>query len=391
MPRTARAAVAIAVATILVATAACSSKDTASPDTTSAATALPPTEPTPTGPPTLAPTTPTSLAPTIATSSPPATQQPNCRSAETGPADDTSHPGDGVADPAGRIAYAVVGRYDDAFGPIGTKMYAIDADGSDRVQLLDCDIIRPQWSPDGSRLAFTIGLDDGSWQVATIAPDGSDLQLVTSGSGINEIPSWSPDGSWLAYDSSKVAIDDPAFWVTLWRINADGSDSALLGDSDTFDTEPRLSPDGNQVAFVRWHPEADWASELVVRDLASADERVVVPLGVPVEHPEWSPDGGSLVFNAADSSPDRGTIYRLDLDAPDAAPVVLLDRATGDRWGGVKPVYSPDGTRIVFVCVQGDEVDDGICVMDADGTNVTPLVDDPDVHENHPAWGVAAP
>lgn len=383
MPRTARA-VAIAT-TILVATAACSSTDTASPatanpDTNSSATVVTPTEPTSTEAPT--------LASTIPAPSTPEAQQPNCRSVETGTEDDASHPGDGVADPAGRIAYAVVGRYDDAFGPIGTQLYTIDPDGSDRVQLLDCDIIRPQWSPDGSRLALTIGIDDGSWQVATMAPDGSDLQLLTSGPGIHEIPSWSPDGSWLAYDSSKLAIDDPAFRVTLWRVDADGSGSALLGDPDTFDTEPRLSPDGNQVAFVRWHPEADWASELVIRELASGDERVVVPLGVAVEHPEWSPDGGSLVFNASDSSPERGTIYTVDLDPPDATPVVVLDRMSGDRWGGVKPVYSPDGSRIVFVCFQGDEVDDGICVMDADGTNVTPLVDDPNVHENHPTWGV---
>ena len=45
----------------------------------------------------------------------------------------------------------------------------------------------------------------------------------------------------------------------------------------------------------------------------------------------------------------------------------------------------------MFVCFEGDEGDDSICVMDADGTNVTLLVDDAGVHENHPAWGVAAP
>ena len=67
--------------------------------------------------------------------------QPSCRSAETGPVDGPSQPGDGVADPAGRIAYAVVGRFDEAFGPIGTQLYAIDPDGSDRVLLLDCDVI----------------------------------------------------------------------------------------------------------------------------------------------------------------------------------------------------------------------------------------------------------
>jgi hypothetical protein len=54
------------------------------------------------------------------------------------------------------------------------------------------------------------------------------------------------------------------------------------------------------VAFTCVHPEADWASEIAVRNLASGEERVVVPQDVPEEHPEWSPDGGSLVFNGSD-------------------------------------------------------------------------------------------
>jgi Tol biopolymer transport system component len=332
-----------------------------------------------------------SAALTGLTASTPAEPQPRCRAAATGPVDGPSHPGDGVADPAGRIAYAVVGRFDDAFGPVGTQLYAIDADGSDQVLLLDCDVIRPQWSPDGSRLAITLGLDDGSWQVATVAPDGSDLRVLTSGPGIHEIPSWSPDGDWIAYDASDVGLDDPTFRVTLRRIGTDGSGAALLGEADTFDAEPRLSPDGSQVAFMRLYPDADWASEIVVRDLASGNERVVVPQAIPLEHPEWSPDGGSLVVNAPDWAPDAATIYRIDLDAPDPAPVVLLDKATGDGWGGVKPVYSPDGSKIVFVCHQGEWTNDDVCVMDADGTNVTPLVADPAVSENHPTWGMTAP
>ncbi len=45
-------------------------------------------------------------------------------------------------------------------------------------------------------------------------------------------------------------------------------------------------------------------------------------------------------FNAQDSAPNAATIYPIDLNAPEAAPVVLLDPVTGDGWGGVKPVYS---------------------------------------------------
>jgi dipeptidyl aminopeptidase/acylaminoacyl peptidase len=50
-------------------------------------------------------------------------------------------------------------------------------------------------------------------------------------------------------------------------------------------------------------------------------------------------------------------------------------------------VYAPDGERLAFVCRSRGDVDDGICIMDADGSNISTLVDDPDQGENHPAWG----
>jgi Tol biopolymer transport system component len=312
--------------------------------------------------------------------------QPLCRSTEAGPLGNEAHPGDGTPDPAGRIAYATVGRFDPAFGPIGTRLFAIDPDGSDSVLLLDCDVARPQWSPDGSRLAFTIGMDDGSWQVATVAADGSDLRLLTSGPGIHEIPAWAPEGSWLAYDASDVGLDDPAFRTTLRRVGADGSGAAALGDPGTFDVEPRLSPDGIRLAFGRLLPDQGFASPVLVRDLASGAERQVTPPGASFEHPEWAPDGHTLIFNGRDDMPDKGTIYTLDVDRDDATPVVVLDPSTGR--GGVKPVYAPDGSRIVFVC--SDEAGEGVCLMDVDGSDVSVLVDDPSVPENFSTWGAAA-
>jgi hypothetical protein len=43
----------------------------------------------------------------------------------------------------------------------------------------------------------------------------------------------------------------------------------------------------------------------------------------------------------------------------------------------------------VFVCVRAGQED--ICTMDADGTHITPLIDDPGVAENHPTWGITTP
>ena len=166
-------------------------------------------------------------------------------------------------DPAGRIAYAVVGRFDPQFGPIGTRLYAIDPDGSDQVLLLDCDLARPQWSPDGTRLAVTILLDDGSWQVATVAADGSDLRVLTSGPGIHEVPTWSADGTWLGYDGADVGLDDPDVpdddpargcrWLRR------GAPRRM---PDTFDVEPRLSLEGDQLGVRALAPRGGLGDEI---------------------------------------------------------------------------------------------------------------------------------
>src|SRR5687767_5565804 len=58
----------------------------------------------------------------------------------------------------------------------------------DLVPLLDCEVGRPRFSPDGSRLAFGIAMDDGTLQIATMAADGSDLTILTSTDGYADTP-----------------------------------------------------------------------------------------------------------------------------------------------------------------------------------------------------------
>ena len=94
----------------------------------------------------------------------------------------TANPGDGAPDPDGRIAFGRIVRDDSFFGQV-VALWAIDPDGSDLVQLNEGNSGFPAWSPDGSRLAFTQYQADGTWQIATMAPDGSDVRVLTKGLG----------------------------------------------------------------------------------------------------------------------------------------------------------------------------------------------------------------
>ncbi len=199
-------------------------------------------------------------------------------------------------------------RKDPTFGGL-TSLYAIDADGSDLVLVLDCEVACPHVSPDGTQLVFGIHMDNGSMQVATMAVDGTNLRILTS-DGYNEYPDWSPDGSWLVYsrvrDADLAAINRECpvsdCLVTLgleeplWRMGADGSNPRQIGNPDTVDFWPRLSPDGQEVAFIRVDPpNKDWFT-VMIRDLATGEEHQATANDREPVLPEWSRDGRSILY-----------------------------------------------------------------------------------------------
>jgi Tol biopolymer transport system component len=80
-------------------------------------------------------------------------------------------------------------------------------------------------------------------------------------------------------------------------------------------------------------------SEIVIHDLATGSERVVLATDQLVEAPNWSPDGKFIVFNG------EGLIWRLDLAAGARPERIDTGFATGcNNDHGI----SPDGTTLVI-------------------------------------------
>ena len=87
--------------------------------------------------------------------------------------------------------------------------------------------------------------------------------------------------------------------------------------------------------------------------------------------PEWSPDGGELVFFSQRDGNDE--IYLIDAQAARAGEYVL--RLTEDETNDFVPTWSPEGSRIVFASNRTEAGRAQLFVMDAGGYSVGQLTD----------------
>jgi Tol biopolymer transport system component len=130
-------------------------------------------------------------------------------------------------------------------------IYVIDIDGTgltkltqDPDPLVPIDDTRPDWSPDGARIAFQSNRT-GNNEIYLMNPDGSDVRQLTSHPATDAAPEWSPDGERIAFQSNRDGNDD------IWVMNADGSGLVQLTDNAVRDAKPSWSRDGKRIAFHR--------------------------------------------------------------------------------------------------------------------------------------------
>ncbi|MDQ3519518.1 MAG: hypothetical protein M3466_14110 [Gemmatimonadota bacterium] len=107
--------------------------------------------------------------------------------------------------------------------------------------LLGTGIWRADWSPDGTRLAFS---DPFGPDVSEVGVDGTGLRLLLAEASE---PAWSSDGRQLAFVSSDGGRQ------SIYIANIDGSNrrSVTAPDSISADEGPTWSPDGRWLAFHR--------------------------------------------------------------------------------------------------------------------------------------------
>ena len=302
----------------------------------------------------------------------------------------------------GRIAFSSERIASDG-STVEEDIYVINPDGSGLTQVTthEAEDFSPEWSPDGSRIAFTTTRHGnphnagGSGEIYLIDPNGSNETRVTDTDDFDRFTTWSPDGKRLIFLSSRDSRAGSFSWTTIYVMNVDGSDQTRV-DID-FDTRaPRWSvgsadwsPDGNRIALSirEGFRDGRWVEHIYVMD---ADSDVPTPLtqgdGL-YENPEWSPDGSRIVFNARYQENDEGLSPIMVMDADGSNKELLTD---GKSYA-FDPTWSPDGRGIAFVSNTSETLypNMDIFVMYADGSGLTRLTDNPG-NDVSPVWGPPA-
>ena len=222
----------------------------------------------------------------------------------------------------------------------GAREVAVTSDGMQNVQ--------PAYSPDGRLLAYHSVVRGGIWVVPALG--GLPRQVVTWGSS----PCWSPDGSKLVFQGQPWVGSSEKGWSagegsTLWIVPAEGGDPRRLTSIERVGPgghgSPDWSPDGERIAFVAGTRVLTVRAD--GRDLRQTSDDVWVSEVI------WERDGRSQIWTGV----RRGNwfVWRVPVDPESGEragpPEVLAGGGdTASAWR--HPALSPDGRALAYATLR---------------------------------------
>lgn len=296
--------------------------------------------------------------------------------------------------PDGRSAAFTVERMDRRENKYFTELFVVDHSGRVRAFVRGKKNLRsPQWSPDGSAIAF-IQSEKEKQDLWLIPTDGGEAYRLTKADGSFGSFRWAPDGRRIVCEFTRRDVDKkrvpekdkpPLYhhvtraWYRLddagmlgrerqhlWLVNSRTGAMKQLTRGVNGDGQPAWAPDGRSVVFVT-NREEDFEGRIQYEQIMAINvdgtrERTFrLPAG-PKASPVLSPDGRHLAYVGSDR-PDRfvgwQTYYIWLAPVKGGKAVKLtarLDRSPGDHviddtgnHGNAGIRFTADGLGILFL------------------------------------------
>ena len=224
------------------------------------------------------------------------------------------------------------------------------------------------------RIAFESGRTD-ELDLFSMTPDGGDMRRLTTSSRVEQGPDWSPDGSRIAYYVRSGGGDPYGAAGDIWVMNDDGTAKVRLTSGSDDDEDPAWSPTGDWIAFSRTTTTTR-ADIYVVRDDGTGLHRLTSN-AAPDVAPAWS-STNRVLFTSFRTG--HGDLYAVDPNGKH------LKRVTTTKFPDLFGDWSPSGDRIAFFEERASGTGGrDLFVIHSDGTHLKRLTSN-GADDSYPSW-----
>ena len=285
------------------------------------------------------------------------------------------------------------------------ELYTKNMDGSDIKRITHNSLWEHQAdvSPDGEKIVCSIHYSPGrvtetdpGWEIAVMDIDGLNITGLTDNDYLDFGAHWNHDGTKIVYVSdsahrSSLDIKNSGLpQYDIYVMNADGSGKTQLTFSNPGDVnaDPSFSfSEPSKILYIH-SEELSGNFDLYMMDADGSEKTLVFRHTdeiLAINDPMFSPDGTRIIFEGKIREDNhKNPIYNLFSINVDGSNLQRITKDDGES--DIMPKYSPDGKKICYFTYRWKNGDHTtrIRIANPDGSDETVISEFP--WEEHPGW-----